>query len=372
MGFHLSVLQGEPPVVKTLLKANALARLMKQDAGFKLRFGQMDLQGAGILVVTDASLGNVTRAGGADGTLYTKVFSQAAYLVLVADRNLMSGKQGRFGVLDARSHRLTRVCRSTYGAELLGLKESLDIGFFSRGLLAEVQGFSVLKGDEQYNSSIPLGLVTDAKDVYDKNTSDTPTYGSQKSLAFTVAWMREVLRKDKTQIHWTSTENMLIDCGTKEMKSDHLKAVLHQGTWSMTYNPRFVKQTTKPLKAAAPKGLSLPGRLLSADDPMLSHLMRLAERPGWHFQDPHGIHVCRNARSFRGPAPRFNAESFPLRTTYARFDTDHQAEWRILEKDVRGGKLDMIGETADVLVTLFGPDPNPKINKEMDQLKKIA
>ncbi|CAK9071940.1 unnamed protein product [Durusdinium trenchii] len=372
MGFHLSVLQGEPPVVKTLLKANALARLMKQDAGFKLRFGQMDLQGAGILVVTDASLGNVTRASGADGPLYTKVFNQAAYLVLVAERNLMSGKQGRFGVLDARSHRLTRVCRSTYGAELLGLKESLDIGFFSRGLLAEVQGFSVLKGDEQYNSFIPLGLVTDAKDVYDKNTSDMPTYGSQKSLAFTVAWMREVLRKDKTQIHWTLTENMLIDCGTKEMKSNHLKAVLHQGTWSITYNPRFVKQTTKPLKAAAPKGLSLPGRLLSADDPMLSHLMRLAERPGWHFQDPHGIHVCRNARSFRGPAPRFNAESFPLRTTYARFDTDHQAEWRILEKDVRGGKLDMIGETADVLVTLFGPDPNPKINKEMDQLKKIA
>lgn len=192
MGFHLSVLQGEPPVVKTLLKANALARLMKQDAGFKLRFGQMDLQGAGILVVTDASLGNVTRASGADGPLYTKVFNQAAYLVLVAERNLMSGKQGRFGVLDARSHRLTRVCRSTYGAELLGLKESLDIGFFSRGLLAEVQGFSVLKGDEQYNSFIPLGLVTDAKDVYDKNTSDTPTYGSQKSLAFTVAWTREV------------------------------------------------------------------------------------------------------------------------------------------------------------------------------------
>ena len=135
MGFHLSVLQGEPPVVKTLLKANALARLMKQDAGFKLRFGQMDLQGAGILVVTDASLGNVTRAGGADGTLYTKVFSQAAYLVLVADRNLMSGKQGRFGVLDARSHRLTRVCRSTYGAELLGSEESLDIVLFSEDCL---------------------------------------------------------------------------------------------------------------------------------------------------------------------------------------------------------------------------------------------
>ena len=59
MGYQLSVLQGEPPLVKTLLIANALVRLIKQDPGFKLRFPPMSLDGAGILVITDASLGNV-------------------------------------------------------------------------------------------------------------------------------------------------------------------------------------------------------------------------------------------------------------------------------------------------------------------------
>lgn len=120
MGYQLSVLQGEPPLVKTLLKANALVKLMKQDPGFKLRFGPMSLDGAGILVVTDASLGNVTRSGGSDGTIFTKVlFSQSAYLALVGDKDLMEGREGKFGALDSRSHRLGRVCRSTFGAELL-------------------------------------------------------------------------------------------------------------------------------------------------------------------------------------------------------------------------------------------------------------
>ena len=117
MSYHLSVLQGEPPTVRTLLRANALVRLMKKDSGFKLRFPKLDLTDAGILVITDASLGNVTRSGGSEGSVFTKVFSQAAYLVLVGDKELMAGREGQFAVIDGRSHRLSRVCRSTYGAE---------------------------------------------------------------------------------------------------------------------------------------------------------------------------------------------------------------------------------------------------------------
>ena len=79
MSYNLSVLQGEPPTVRTLLRANALVRLMKKDSGFKLRFPKLDLTDAGILVITDASLGNVTRSGGSEGSVFTKVCSQAGY-----------------------------------------------------------------------------------------------------------------------------------------------------------------------------------------------------------------------------------------------------------------------------------------------------
>ena len=38
-------------------------------------------------------------------------------------------------------------------------------------------------------------MVTDAKDTFDKTNSDTPSYGSQKSLAFTIAWLRGMVAK---------------------------------------------------------------------------------------------------------------------------------------------------------------------------------
>ena len=66
MGFQLSVLQGERRVVGTLLRANQLLRRFKENSDFELRFKPMDLQNCGIMVVSDASLGNVTRDGGTD------------------------------------------------------------------------------------------------------------------------------------------------------------------------------------------------------------------------------------------------------------------------------------------------------------------
>ena len=84
------------------------------------------------MVMTDASLGNVTKSGSSDGELVERVFSQATYVILLADEQLMSGKPGRFNLIDSGSHRLGRVCRSTFGAELLAPEEGLGAGHFQR------------------------------------------------------------------------------------------------------------------------------------------------------------------------------------------------------------------------------------------------
>ena len=51
-------------------------------------------------------LANVCKGGSADGSVSDRVYSQATYFIMVADKNLMSGKPGRFNLVDARSHRL--------------------------------------------------------------------------------------------------------------------------------------------------------------------------------------------------------------------------------------------------------------------------
>ena len=55
-------------------------------------------------------------------------YSQSSFFVILADKNLMNGKEGAFCLIDTRSHRLLKVCRSTFGAELLGAEEAFDVG----------------------------------------------------------------------------------------------------------------------------------------------------------------------------------------------------------------------------------------------------
>ena len=184
MGFHLSVLQGEKPCVGTLLRANALLKRFKEKPGFGLTFRPMNLKDAGVMVVTDSSLGNVRADGTVGAEPMERLYSQSCYFVLFAEKTLMDGKRGKFALLDGRSHRLARVCRSTFAAELLGGKEAFDIGQFVRGHIAAVLGYPMLsKNVDASTDAVALTVVTDAKDFYDKGTSDTPSYGSQKVLS---------------------------------------------------------------------------------------------------------------------------------------------------------------------------------------------
>ena len=125
MSYQFSVLQGEPNTVSTLMKANALLKKFKENPDFALWFRPMNLDGIGLMGVSNASLGNVLKSGGIGQDPMMRVYSQSGYLMLIGDANLIAGKEGSFALLDGRSHRLSRVCRSTYAAELLSAEEPL-------------------------------------------------------------------------------------------------------------------------------------------------------------------------------------------------------------------------------------------------------
>ena len=214
---------------------------------------------------------------------------------------------------------------------------------------------------EQSMHLIPLQMVTDAKDNFDKCNSDTPTYGSQKSLAFTVAWIRSMLRRDSTEMKWTATDNMFVDGGTKLMKLDHMARILQSNEWCVTFSPSFVKQQTvkKSTKPASVDSLVL-GQAVDMKDPMFGHLLGLSDVVGWHNKGAYKVHVAKNAKSFRTPEPRFAAEQYPLRSTFGKFvDSKGHAEWRQLEYEKAYVGLPnrhaAIGSVAANLITIFVP-----------------
>ena len=301
LAFQVSSLQGEKPTVGTLLRANLLCKEFKLTKHFELVFRPVNPLAGGLMVVTDSSLGNVTDTGSAAAAALEKVYSQSCYYVLLADENLMQGRPGSFNVLDMRSHRIPRVCRSSYAAETLGAEEAFDVGQLCRGFVASLRGLSLQRQDvDRSLNSVGLTVVVDAKDVHDKANSDTFSFGSQKSLAFTVAWLRAVLRRPNTVLRWTSTENMWVDSGTKDMDLSHMRKILAEGHWSVEYSPEFVKQVSKG-RAKPPVATStreLPGEALVGSEPVMGHLLRLCELRGWHQIDGMGINVAFDAKSF--------------------------------------------------------------------------
>lgn len=251
---------------------------------------------------------------------------------------------------------LEYAARSTYAAELLGTEEGLDVGILCRGRLAEVKGQRIL--EENALDEVKLITVVDAKDVFDRGSSDTSSYGSQKSLAFTVAWLRAQLRSPGVDLKWTATSNMFADAGAKDMDVDHLHSILSSCRWSFCFEPKFVKQTAKRKKGTPSTSNEMIGELMSASQPVFNYLRKLSERPGWHFEKNLPIHVARNARALRTPEPRFESSRFPLRSSYGRFDQPSgHSEWRELESRVNmnllANKHEPIGNEAAVLITIF-------------------
>ena len=365
LAFSVSSLQGEsPPTIGTLLRANLLVREFQRNCGFELVFKDVSPYTGGLMVVTDAALGNVDVKGSAQEAPLTKVFSQACYFVVLADEALMGGQTGSFNILDMRSHRIPRVCRSSYAAETLGAEEAFDVGQLCRGFLASVRGHSLHKSRVDVSlNSVPLCVVVDAKDVYDKSNSDSNSFASQKSLAFTIAWLRSVLRRPNTSLRWTSTENMCSDGGTKEMDLTHMREIMAAGKWSVTYSPSFVKQVSKgkrkkpePVQSHEPMG-----QPLLPDDPLLGHLLKLGEQRGWHHLESMGVNVAYDARSRRSPEPRFSPSSFPFRSSFCRVELPSgQVQWRCLERDTRYQELpnqhELLPQRAPILVTFFTKD----------------
>ena len=153
------------------------------------------------MVVTDAALGNVTASGTTQGTSDEKVHSQSCCVVAYADKEVLAGRAGVFNPLDGRSHRIPRVARSSYAAESLGFEEGIDSAQLLRGMVAELRGHPMDRANLSHSTDlVPLLGVIDAKDVYDKTSSDAGGFGTQKSLAFIVAALKQVFRRPNTAI----------------------------------------------------------------------------------------------------------------------------------------------------------------------------
>ena len=74
---------------------------------------------------------------------------------------------------------------------------------------------------------------------------------------FDLASIRGSINEGHTKLRWTATENMLADCLTKPMDSEHLLHILGKGEWSVSYDQELVNPTIRSKRSPA----STPNRV---------------------------------------------------------------------------------------------------------------
>ena len=160
--------------------------------------------------------------------------------------------------------------------------------------------------------AVPFVQITDAKDLFDKGNSDTATYGGQKSLGFTIGWIRFTLARASAALKWASASNMFVGCGTKDMDESYLHRILASGRWCYTVNQAYVKQGKPGRKQIALNSspATLDGEPLNEALPVFAFLQQLAESPGWRQKGDAVTHVAHHARSFRSPSGRYEVDKY--------------------------------------------------------------
>ena len=89
----------------------------------------------------------------------------------------------------------------------------------------------------------PKTIVTDARGVYDKLSTEKGGLPQQKALTVEIATIREWLVNSGALIRWTADENMILNCLTKDHKEpgQHLARALQNGEWSLQRDATLVR-----------------------------------------------------------------------------------------------------------------------------------
>ena len=223
-----SLYMGGKPTVNHLVQLNKLVREAKSSEDWGLTFQPIDLEKAKILVFSDSSWANAA-----------ELKSQAGFMVFVAGAEVCQVRGDMANLVDWRSHRIKRQCRSTLAAETMAMDAAMDAGIFARELLGEIliKTYHPVHSGRLPCTFMPVVAATDCRSLYDLLVKDGPLSATQeKRLAIDLVGLKEAAaefdpeqEKLKEVFHWVATDNQLADHLTKVKPSHLLRELLSQG-----------------------------------------------------------------------------------------------------------------------------------------------
>ena len=213
------------PTVTNLVEINKLLREAQKTQDWKLKFVPIPLDTAKIIAFSDASWAN------AEG-----LKSQAGFLTFVAGPEVTTVQGDQASLMDWRSHRIQRQCRSTLAAETMAMDTAFDSGIFLRELLAEVlvQSYMPVQSGTLPATFLQVHPVTDCRSLFDLLTKDGPVSSTQeKRLTIDISAIKESAEEFDPEgealreiFRWADTDHQLADHLTKAKPPHQLRDLL--------------------------------------------------------------------------------------------------------------------------------------------------
>ena len=202
LAFSISKLLGETKSlqIKHCLLANKLLRKAKANDPNKITCVKLNGKLA-LYVYSDASYANLPDLGSQQGTMA-----------------FMEDETKRKNIVEFKSKRIKRVCRSTFSAELLACNASVDYALCYRSV---IKAFGI--------KDFEVNIITDSKSIKD-NLATIVSRCEEKSLRVELAYLREVLTMEGIKIRWVISSEQLADVLTKEKPGLEILNILSNHT----------------------------------------------------------------------------------------------------------------------------------------------
>ena len=228
-------MSGEQTISK-LVEINKLLKEAISTQDWTVKFVYVDLQRACIPELSDSSWANADQ-----------LKSQSGYLVFLADKACFEPQGGAASLLEWRSHRIKRTCRSTLAAETMGMDAGMDAGMFARELIAEIiiKSYVPTQSGKLPEDFIPVHAITDCRSLYDILTKDgQPGTATEKRLIIDIQAIKEnaeefdaEMEKLKDIFRWIPTTKQLGDHLTKAKPPWMLRSELDRNWLNLVATP---------------------------------------------------------------------------------------------------------------------------------------
>ena len=183
--------------------------------------------------------------------------SQGGFVICLTSTDVLQGKSVPYSVIAWRSHKLTRVCRSSLSAESQACATALDELLMMKTMLALLRDPNADPRDHKVSADIcESAIVIDAKGLYDALQKEGIGSAADKRAGIEIMCIKEELVRQKTKLKWVSSERMLSDGMTKIHTRQELANMLKSGYMSLVDDSDFKAakkkdKTTREKSAAA-------------------------------------------------------------------------------------------------------------------------